>query len=60
MDTYRGRIEVERSPVTFALFISYFPLLLAGPIERAWHLLPQLRNERKHPNARPDLLRAWC
>ena len=43
MDVYRGRIKVERSPVTFALFIAYFPLLLAGPIERAWHLLPQIR-----------------
>ncbi len=51
MDVYRGRIEVERSPVTFALFIAYFPLLLAGPIERAWHLLPQIRNARKKPNA---------
>ena len=51
MDVYRGRIKVERSPVTFALFIAYFPLLLAGPIERAWHLLPQIRNPRKKPNA---------
>jgi D-alanyl-lipoteichoic acid acyltransferase DltB (MBOAT superfamily) len=51
MDVYRRRIEVERSPVTFALFIAYFPLLLAGPIERAWHLLPQIRNERRRPNA---------
>jgi D-alanyl-lipoteichoic acid acyltransferase DltB (MBOAT superfamily) len=51
MDVYRGRIEVERSPITFALFISYFPLLLAGPIERAWHLLPQIRHERTKPTA---------
>ena len=51
MDTYRRRIVAERSPITFALFISYFPLLLAGPIERAWHLLPELRSERKPPNA---------
>ncbi len=51
MDTFRGRIEPERSPVTFALFMSYFPLLLAGPIERAWHLLPELRNERRRPDA---------
>lgn len=51
MDVHRRRIEVERSPVTFALFIAYFPLLLAGPIERAWHLLPQIRNRRRKPNA---------
>lgn len=52
MDVYRGRVEVERSPITFALFISYFPLLMAGPIERGWHLLPQLRADRRRPN--PD------
>ena len=51
MDTFRGRIEPERSPVTFALFMSYFPLLLAGPIERAWHLLPELRKDRRPPDA---------
>jgi D-alanyl-lipoteichoic acid acyltransferase DltB (MBOAT superfamily) len=51
MDTFRERIEPERSLPTFALFMSYFPLLLAGPIERAWHLLPELRNPRKRPSA---------
>jgi D-alanyl-lipoteichoic acid acyltransferase DltB (MBOAT superfamily) len=50
VDVFRGRVEVERSPVTFGLFIAYFPLLMAGPIERAWHLLPQLRRERRPPD----------
>ena len=35
---------VERSPVRFAAFVSFFPQLLAGPIERSRHLLPQLSN----------------
>jgi D-alanyl-lipoteichoic acid acyltransferase DltB (MBOAT superfamily) len=52
MDVFRKRIEPERSLSTFALFIAYFPLLLAGPIERAWHLLPELRSKRKLPSAR--------
>ena len=50
VDIYRGRLEAERSIGTYALFIAYFPLLAAGPIERAWHLLPQLRRERSRPN----------
>ena len=58
IDVYRRRIEAERSPVTFALFIAYFPQLLAGPIERARHLLPQIRNERRRPERGADRLRA--
>jgi len=42
IDVYRGRIPVERSFTKFALFVSFFPLLVAGPIERANRLLPQL------------------
>jgi D-alanyl-lipoteichoic acid acyltransferase DltB (MBOAT superfamily) len=45
IDVYRGRIPVERSFTKFALFVSFFPLLVAGPIERAKHLLPQLERE---------------
>jgi len=51
VDIYRGRLKAERNLLTYALFIAYFPLLIAGPIERAWHLIPQLRAERKRPNA---------
>lgn len=45
IDLYRGKIPVERSFVKFALFVSFFPLLVAGPIERANRLLPQLERQ---------------
>jgi alginate O-acetyltransferase complex protein AlgI len=44
IDVYRRDLEAEPSLVQFALFVSFFPQLVAGPIERAKHLLPQLRN----------------
>jgi alginate O-acetyltransferase complex protein AlgI len=44
IDVYRRDLEPERSLVQFALFVSFFPQLVAGPIERAKHLMPQLRN----------------
>lgn len=40
-DIYRNKIEPERDFVKYACFVSFFPLLVAGPIERATHLLPQ-------------------
>jgi D-alanyl-lipoteichoic acid acyltransferase DltB (MBOAT superfamily) len=43
IDIYRRRIEPEPSLTRFALFVAFFPQLVAGPIERASHLLPQLR-----------------
>ena len=46
IDVYRGKMKAERDFVTFALFVSYFPQLVAGPIERADNLLPQLKKER--------------
>ncbi|MBL7953824.1 MAG: MBOAT family protein [Flavobacteriales bacterium] len=45
-DVYRGRIEPVRDVVDYGLFVSFFPLLVAGPIERAAHLLPQIRAPR--------------
>lgn len=42
IDFYRGRIGRERSFIRFAAFVSLFPRLLAGPIERAENVLPQL------------------
>ncbi len=42
IDFYRGEIERERSIIRFAAFVSLFPQLVAGPIERAKELLPQL------------------
>ena len=43
LDIYRGRRKAERSFRDFALFVSFFPQLVAGPIERADDLLPQLK-----------------
>ena len=43
IDVYRGGLRAERNLLTFALFIAFFPQLVAGPIERATSLLPQLR-----------------
>ena len=51
IDVYRGRIERETSFIRHAVFVSFFPRLLAGPIERAGNLLPQLR---KTPRLRTD------
>ena len=47
IDYYRGRIEKEPSFIRYATFVSFFPQLVAGPIERAGHLLPQLRQPAK-------------
>src|SRR5213078_2370747 len=41
IDFYRGRVQRERSFIRFAAFVSFFPQLMSGPIERASHLLPQ-------------------
>lgn len=45
-DVYRGKIAAERHFGIYALFVSYFPKMLAGPIERAGNLIPQIREER--------------
>jgi D-alanyl-lipoteichoic acid acyltransferase DltB (MBOAT superfamily) len=42
IDYYRGNIERENSLIAYAAFVSLFPRLVAGPIERAKNLLPQL------------------
>jgi len=46
IDIYKERIKAEKSWIDYALFVSFFPLLVAGPIERATHLLPQIKKER--------------
>lgn len=43
VDVYRGKIPAERHFGYYALFVSFFPQLVAGPIERPENLLPQLR-----------------
>lgn len=46
-DIYRGNQKPVSNFVEYAVFVSFFPLLVAGPIERANHLLPQVQNVRK-------------
>ncbi len=46
LDVDAGRIPAEEHLGYYALFVSFFPQLVAGPIERPEHLLPQLRRER--------------
>lgn len=43
IDVYRGELEAERSLLNFALFVSFFPHLVAGPILRATSLMPQVK-----------------
>ena len=47
IDVYRGDFHAERDIVTFALYVTYFPQLVAGPIERPANLLPQLKQKKK-------------
>src|SRR5437899_1289453 len=46
VDVYKGRLEPAKSFVDYSLFISLFPHLIAGPIQRPSHLLPQVQNGR--------------
>lgn len=46
IDIYKGRIDAERNFIDYAVFVCFFPLLVAGPIERATHLLPQIKQKR--------------
>lgn len=46
MDVYRGKTRAEHDFLLYALFVAYFPQLVAGPIERAGHMLPQYRKPR--------------
>lgn len=52
IDVYRGTIKAERHFGYFALFVSFFPQLVAGPIERPENLLPQLKEKHKFDAAR--------
>ena len=46
IDVYRGQLKASRHPLEFAAYVSFFPQLVAGPIERATRLLPQLQRLR--------------
>jgi D-alanyl-lipoteichoic acid acyltransferase DltB (MBOAT superfamily) len=58
IDVYRGEMLPEKNPFRYALFVSFFPQLVAGPIERSKNLLMQLKEERSFDadNAREGLL----
>lgn len=47
IDVYRGEIKAERNLIDFAVFLGFFGYILSGPIERAKHILPQLKAEKK-------------
>lgn len=44
IEVYRGRFRAERNLATYALYVLFFPQMVAGPIERPHNLLPQLKN----------------
>lgn len=46
-DIYNRKTKPTYNAIDYALFVTYFPLLVAGPIERATHLLPQLKKPRE-------------
>jgi D-alanyl-lipoteichoic acid acyltransferase DltB (MBOAT superfamily) len=47
VDVYRGELRARRNLLDVAVFISFFPHLVAGPIQRASYLLPQVEGERR-------------
>lgn len=55
IDVYRGQMAPARNIWTFWLFVSFFPQLVAGPIERASHLLPQVESPRRIDPHEADL-----
>lgn len=52
VDVYRGHLKPSRSPLEFALYVAFFPQLVAGPIIRATQLLPQFTESPKWSNGR--------
>ncbi|MBP5495480.1 MAG: MBOAT family protein [Lachnospiraceae bacterium] len=62
VDVYRKETEREKNPFQYALFVSFFPQLVAGPIEHSHDLLPQLKKERpfSYENFRKGMITmAW-
>lgn len=52
IDVYRGRTKPERDALVYLTYVSFFPQLVAGPIERAGRLIPQLAARRRFDEAR--------
>ena len=59
VDIYSAKIKPERAFLDYALFVSFFPQLVAGPIERAGHMLPQYKSPREI-TARKNKEGIWC
>lgn len=51
IDIYRGKMNASRDPINFFAYVSFFPQLVAGPIERATNLLPQFAQARVFDSA---------
>ena len=46
VEVYRGRVPAERSLLDYALYVAFFPQMVAGPIERPYNLLPQFHRPK--------------
>jgi D-alanyl-lipoteichoic acid acyltransferase DltB (MBOAT superfamily) len=46
VEVYRGRYPAERNLLTYALYVAFFPQMVAGPIERPYNLLPQFHTDK--------------
>ncbi len=55
IDVYRGRMEARKNWIDVAVYVAFFPQLVAGPIERAPHFLPQVETPRRF---NPHMLRS--
>ncbi len=47
IDVWKGKQKAEKDFLCYALFLSFFPLIMSGPIERAGHLIPQFREKHR-------------
>jgi D-alanyl-lipoteichoic acid acyltransferase DltB (MBOAT superfamily) len=52
IDVYKRRIDATKDFISFAAFVSFFPQVMAGPIERATHFLPQFFAQRNFDHAK--------
>jgi len=52
LDLYKNQLKPERNFIDYSVFVSFFPLLVAGPIERATHLLPQILKKREFEHSK--------
>ncbi len=55
IDVFRDRVKPVYDPLVYATYVSFFPQLVAGPIERAGHLIPQIEHRRTWGDADPKL-----